>query len=115
QPMIMVGASSPSDALTARVIWNLEGAVMRRGELTPGIYGEGYIDRRHPHTAIHEAMLIAQRSLGAGRLWFAAGKGIVPFGSDDPMMRPFQKFPVNHHISQILERAVAVATATYGK
>ena len=35
----------------------------------------------------------------------AAGKGIVPFGTDDPMSRPFVRFPVNHHLAQIVERA----------
>ncbi len=114
QPMFMLQARSPNERIAARVTWNLEGAVMRRGELTPGIYGEGYIDRRHPHTALHEAMLVAQHALRGAMLSVSAGKGIVPFGSDDPMMRPFQKFPVNHHIAQILERAVVIGAARYG-
>src|SRR5207302_178866 len=40
----------------------------------------------------------------------AAGKGFAPFGSDDPMSRPPLLYPVNHHLSQILERAVGVVT-----
>ena len=38
----------------------------------------------------------------------AAGRGFAPFGTDDPMMRPFVKFPVNHHLGQILERVVLI-------
>jgi hypothetical protein len=37
------------------------------------------------------------------------GKGFAPFGTDDPMARPFEKYPINHHLAQVLERAVAVA------
>ena len=36
---------------------NFEGYTLRRGELNAGMYGEGYVDRRHPHTFVHEAML----------------------------------------------------------
>jgi hypothetical protein len=43
-----------------------------------------------------------------------AGRGFVPFGSDDPMVRPFVKYPVNHHLAQILERLVAVAAGRAG-
>ena len=100
--------------LTATV--NLEGATLRRGELNAGIWGEGYVDRRHPHTYLHEAMAVV-RPLGPGRaldVSLAAGKGFVPFGTDDPMSRPFVKFPANHHLSQVLERAVAVAAVRGG-
>jgi len=114
QPMLMLGAKTSNGLLSARVTWNLEGALMRRGELTAGIYGEGYIDRRHPHTALHEVMGTAQHAFGATTASVSSGKGIIPFGSDDPMMRPFQKFPVNHHISQILERAVAIGALRHG-
>ena len=114
QPMIMLQARTPHDRLTARVVLNAEAAFMRRGELTPGIYGEGYIDRRHPHTMLHEAMVVARQSLGGASISLGVGKGFVPFGSDDPMSRPFQKFPVNHHIAQILERAMVTTSARYG-
>ena len=46
--------------------------------------------------------------------YLAAGKGFVPFGTDDPMSRPVVRFPVNHHLSQILERAVAIAGVRRG-
>jgi hypothetical protein len=41
------------------------------------------------------------------------GKGFAPFGTDDPMMRPFLKYPVNHHHAQILERAQIVGALRY--
>ncbi|MBU6365001.1 MAG: hypothetical protein KJT01_02200 [Gemmatimonadetes bacterium] len=94
---------------------NLEGLTLRRGELTLGSYGEGYVDRRHPHTLVHEAMGAAVTP--AGRRWqgsLAAGKGFVPFGTDDPMMRPFVKFPVNHHHAQLPERAQVIAAVRLG-
>ena len=44
----------------------------------------------------------------------SAGKGFAPFGTDDPMSRPPLLYPANHHLSQILERAVAVAAVSAG-
>jgi hypothetical protein len=37
----------------------------------------------------------------------------VPFGTDDPMSRPPVRYPVNHHWSQILERAVVLGQLRY--
>ncbi len=93
---------------------NFEGATIPGGELAPGNWGEGFVDRRHPHTYVHELVLSANDLIGKGnavRLSVSAGKGFAPFGTDDPMVRPFLRFPVNHHLSQILERAVTVAAA----
>ena len=59
------------------------------------------------------APTIVSRS-GVATLFAAAGKGFVPFGTDDPMSRPPIRFPVNHHLSQILERAVAIAGVRAG-
>ena len=42
--------------------------------------------------------------LNSGSLSLSAGKGFVPYGTDDPMARAGLKFPTNHHLSQILER-----------
>ena len=36
---------------------NLEGATMSNGELNTGALGEGFVDRRHPHTYLHEGVL----------------------------------------------------------
>jgi hypothetical protein len=47
-------------------------------------------------------------------LSLAVGKGFVPFGTDDPMVRPFEKYPVNHHISQIVERLLATVALRGG-
>jgi hypothetical protein len=93
---------------------DFEGLTLRRGELTTGNYGEGYIDRRHPHTYIHELMLGGQRSWRPFDGSIYAGRGFVPFGSDDPMSRPLEKYPVNHHLSQVLERVVAIAAVRAG-
>lgn len=89
---------------------NFEGYTLRRGELTAGSYGEGYVDRRHPHTLVHEAMVATVFAPDArAHLSLAAGKGFVPYGTDDPMMRPFAKYPVNHHHAQLLERVQGIA------
>ncbi len=89
---------------------NLEAATMRGGELAPGVWGEGFNDRRHPHTVAHELMV----SVGTERWSLSAGKGFVPFGSDDPMSRAALRYPVNHHWSQVLERAVTAAALRIG-
>ncbi len=97
---------------------NLEAYTLKRGELNAGVYGEGYVDRRHPHTLVHEVMLSAELPvLLTQRLYatISAGKGFVPFGTDDPMVRPFVKYPVNHHHSQILERIQVVGALRYSQ
>ncbi|HEX3276752.1 MAG TPA: hypothetical protein VHR43_17990 [Gemmatimonadales bacterium] len=99
-------------------VLNFEGATIPNGELAPGNWGEGFVDRRHPHTYLHELVLTAGDLLGRhdgdGDLSLSAGKGFAPFGTDDPMVRPFVRYPVNHHLSQILERAVAIAAVRTG-
>jgi hypothetical protein len=108
QPMVMATATFWSDVLEMKGTLNLEGATMKRGELNAGIIGEGYIDRRHPHTYLHELVITGQRRAGDNGASITLGKGFAPFGTDDPMARPFEKYPINHHLSQILERAVAI-------
>ena len=109
QPMLFAGAQTRNRRLQALATFNFEGLTLARGEINLGMYGEGYFDRRHPHTYAHELMLGALGSSGFGaRGSVFAGKGFVPFGSDDPMMRPFVKYPVNHHHAQILERVLVV-------
>jgi hypothetical protein len=112
QPIIMAHASW--DAFRAIGTLNFEGLTIDRGELNTGGYGEGYVDRRHPHSFVHELLAGAeteQRSWGASLF---AGRGFAPFGSDDPMVRPFEKYPVNHHLAQILERVVAIGAVRAG-
>ena len=108
QPMLMAMATFWKDALEVKGSLDFEGVTLKRGELTPGILGEGYIDRRHPHTYLHELVVTAQRELGQNGVSLTVGKGFAPFGTDDPMARPFEKYPINHHLAQILERAVAI-------
>jgi hypothetical protein len=43
-----------------------------------------------------------------------AGRGFVPFGSDDPMSRPLVSYPVDHHLAQILERLTIVGATRVG-
>ena len=112
QPAVMAHASW--NWLRASTTLNLEGWTLQRGELNTGGYGEGYVDRRHPHSYIHEALLGAIGDWSGFEGSAFAGRGFAPFGSDDPMVRPFEKFPVNHHLAQILERLIAVAAARRG-
>ncbi|HEX6054120.1 MAG TPA: hypothetical protein VFZ21_32845 [Gemmatimonadaceae bacterium] len=114
QPVIMAHGSVFRGALSGVVTLDFEGLTLERGQLTPGAYGEGYADRRHPHTYLHEALVIAQGAFRQTRVSLTAGKGFVPFGTDDPMMRPFAMYPANHHLAQILERYVAIGAVQYG-
>lgn len=97
---------------------NAEALTLPNGELNVGAWGEGFVDRRHPHTFVHELIAEAVFTGGAHgeglRLGGALGKGFVPFGTDDPMNRPFSTFPINHHLAQLLERAVAVGQIGWG-
>jgi hypothetical protein len=112
QPMLLGHANWRG--LGARLTVNLEGWTLDRGELNAGNAGEGYVDRRHPHTFLHEAMVAAsaERAGWAGSI--AAGRGFAPFGTDDPMARPLAKYSANHHLAQILERLVVIGALRRG-
>jgi hypothetical protein len=117
QPMVMLMAAPWGEALAIKSTLNFEGATLKRGELNAGIYGEGYIDRRHPHTYLHELLITSARRFGGDSpsgVSITVGKGFAPFGTDDPMARPFEKYPINHHLAQILERAVAIGALRMG-
>ncbi len=113
QPMLSARLLLANGLFELRTIINAEGATLRRGEFNPGVYGEGYVDRRHPHTWLHEAMVGTRFNAGDFAISVFGGKGFVPFGSADPMFRPFVKYPANHHHAQILERAQIVLGARY--
>lgn len=117
-PVSMVRASTLGGRLRLVFTGNFEKYTIPHGVLAAGNWGESYEDRRHPHTLVHELMLTGSDLLGrldgSANLFVAAGKGFVPFGTDDPMARPVVLFPVNHHLSQILERAVAMAGVRVG-
>jgi hypothetical protein len=114
QPMFMGSALFPRYDLELDATLNFEGLTLERGELNAGMSGEGYIDRRHPHTYLHELVATWKHDIGASTVSVTTGKGFAPFGTDDPMMRPFVKYPVNHHLAQIPERAVVIGAATFG-
>lgn len=105
QGALMTNLESTGQRLTLRTTLNFEGLTQRDGEITFGAWGEGFIDRRHPHTLVHELMLSANLwETDAGSFSLSAGKGFAPYGTSDPMARPALKYPTNHHLSQILER-----------
>src|SRR5947209_19297831 len=47
---------------------DLEGLTLPRGELDQGAWGEGYVDRRHPHIYVHELIAGGEASAGFVRL-----------------------------------------------
>ena len=105
QPALMANLESPSRRLVLRTTLNFEGVTLGSGELTYGGWGEGFIDKRHPHTLLHEFMLSWNLwEIAGGGLSLSAGKGFAPYGTDDPMSRSGLKYPTNHHLSQVLER-----------
>ena len=108
QPILMARAGALGHRLRLVATVNFEGLTIPDGELAPGDWGEGFIDRRHPHTYVHEVVLTFQQPVGPTVVSLSAGKGFAPFGTDDPMARPVLRYPVNHHLAQILERAVAI-------
>ena len=111
QPTIMAHAGAWSNRIRFLGALDLEGLTIPNGELTPGAWGEGFVDRRHPHTYVHELMLSGETPVGGAqdvRVSLALGKGFAPFGTDDPMVRPMARYPINHHLAQILERAIAI-------
>lgn len=118
QPIVLVHARALNGRLRVIGTLNLEGQTIPRGELAPGAWGEGFNDRRHPHTYAHELIISLTDLLGRWdgpvRLSVSAGKGFAPFGSDDPMGRPPVRYPVNHHLAHILERAVVIAGVRAG-
>src|ERR1043166_2614837 len=106
EPLGMLEAGALRGHLVLHAALDFEGLTMPDGVLGIGDWGEGFDDPRHPHTYAHELMLSGVNLPGSAsrplNLSLSAGKGFVPFGSDDPMNRPALRFPVNHHWSQIL-------------
>jgi hypothetical protein len=114
QPMVMGMLSAFDGRIAAHGMLDFEGITLQRGELDAGMHGEGYVDRRHPHTYLHELVASFEGKTERTRFSLAAGKGFVPFGTDDPMVRPFEKYPANHHIAQIVERLLATLALRSG-
>ena len=110
----IVSADLRSSWFEALATLNLEGLTLARGELDLGAWGEGFVDRRHPHAYAHELMAGVWSTSAAVAMSVYAGRGFVPFGSDDPMVRPFVSYPVDHHLAQILERLVVIGAVRGG-
>ena len=64
QPVLMLQAGALGGHLGFTGTLNLEGLTIPSGELLPGGWGEGFTDRRHPHTYAHELMLSGNDLLG---------------------------------------------------
>ncbi|MEP6573148.1 MAG: hypothetical protein ABJD11_10655 [Gemmatimonadota bacterium] len=114
QPILMIDAGALAGHLRFRSTLDAEGWTIPDGQLAPGDWGEGFDDRRHPHTYVHELILTSIGHSGPLGFSLSVGKGFVPFGTDDPMSRPALIYPVNHHLSQILERGVAALGLSAG-
>ncbi len=112
KPAVMLHAAPLGGSITFDAMLNFEGLTIADGQLAPGNWGEGFVDRRHPHTYVHEVIVSAPdllRSRASGyAISLTAGKGFAPFGTDDPMARPGIRYPINHHFAQVLERLVAI-------
>ena len=116
-PAAFVAAATAGGGLRLHAMLNMEGWTMPGGHLSTGAWGEGFVDRRHPHALAHEIVVTAQdlvRLPGGLRWSLTAGRGFAPFGTDDPMSRPAIAYPVNHHWSQVLERLVTIAGLAAG-
>ena len=117
QPVLFVSAEPFGGRLRLHAMLDGEGVTIENGQLATGDFGEGFIDKRHPHTWGHEliASAVDVVPLPLQLHWsLTAGKGFAPFGTDDPMNRPAIIYPVNHHWSQILERAVVIGGLSRG-
>ena len=114
QAAVMGRGDLLSGHLRLKATLNGEGLTMERGELSTGAFGEGYVDRRHPHTYLHELVASGLGTIGPLAYSLSAGRGFAAFGTDDPMMRPFEKYPINHHLSQILERPMITGALRLG-
>ncbi|MEO6527355.1 MAG: hypothetical protein ABIP93_12065 [Gemmatimonadaceae bacterium] len=114
QAAVMARGSWWNGHLRVDATLNAEGLTMAHGELSTGAFGEGYVDRRHPHTYLHEIIATGIGSAGGVGYSVSGGRGFVPFGTDDPMMRPFEKYPINHHLAQILERGLLMGALRLG-
>ena len=66
KPVIMGQLSPWGEVLSLKMTLDFEGSTIERGELNAGIYGEGYIDRRHPHTYLHELLLSSTKRFQPG-------------------------------------------------
>ena len=105
QPALMFNIESPRSRVVLRTTLNLEGLTQSDGELTFGAWGEGFIDRRHPHTLLHEAMLSVN-------VWEAAGGALNPALHPAAIARALaDRAPGIATIDDVMEFLVAGAAA----
>jgi hypothetical protein len=105
QPALMLNLENRARTAVLRTTLNFEAWTQPGGEYTFGGWGEGFLDKRHPHTLLHEAAISLNAwNAPGGSASLTVGKGFAPYGTEDPMSRPVAKFPTNHHLSQIPER-----------
>ncbi|MGD8278824.1 MAG: hypothetical protein PVH00_12385, partial [Gemmatimonadota bacterium] len=114
-PLLTLRVMDGAGRLSLAASINFEKWTLPHGDLAAGNAGEGYIDRRHPHTILHELVATARARWAGNDVSLSAGRGFAPFGTDDPMMRPFVKFPANHHLMQIPERLLLIAGVRRGR
>lgn len=116
QPIAYGAGELLGGRLRVHAMLNLEGVTLKHGVLATGGWGEGFADRRHPHTLVHEAVATLTDAVRVPVVQWSltAGKGFAPYGTDDPMSRPAMAFPVNHHWSQVLERLIVIAAVRAG-
>jgi len=112
-PAPMAHPTNHDGSIALHTTLNIESFTQPHGELSYGAWGEGFIDKRHPHTVLHEFMLSWNRGTASKGVSISAGKGFAPYGTDDPMSRPVVKYPTNHHLSQVLERWVLSGVFAY--
>ena len=80
QPIVMLDVAALERRLLLHVSADFEGWTLANGELAPGVWGEGYVDRRHPHTYLHELMLTWPDAFGRIELVVAGAAGPDVFG-----------------------------------
>ncbi|MGH7507809.1 MAG: hypothetical protein ACRELX_19305, partial [Longimicrobiales bacterium] len=114
QPVALAIFDAAGGRLRVMGMLNFEGWTLGDGEMNAGVWGEGFVDRRHPHTFLHELVATGTTSMAGFDASVTAGRGFAPFGTDDPLVRPFVKYPVNHHLAQVLERWVGILALRRG-
>jgi hypothetical protein len=112
QPMVTLAGQWLGGHLRFSTAVRFDKLTTSDGVLTIGAWGDGFYDREPPHDYLHEAVVSLIGGIGpdgaAGHIALSGGKGIAPFGSDPPMMRPPLHAPVNEHWTEVMDRKLGV-------
>jgi hypothetical protein len=115
QPMVSLAGNALDGRLLFSSSVSFEKASGEAAALGVGAWGGAFYDRTPSHAWLHEGVVALVGSVGegggGGHDAIAAGKGIVPFGSDPPMMRPPVSPPVNQHWNEIMDRLLVSVSA----